>query len=76
MQSNFCLSVHKIVKDCSQRFARMLFRMQHFRVQYFETMILLLSVDLSGKYGLLPQNGTCFIKKLSNLFYFIKLKLF
>ena len=45
----------------------MLFRTQHFRVQYF--------VDLSVKYDLSPQNGTrlSFIYKLSNLFYFIKL---
>ena len=39
VQSNFCLSIHKIVQNCSQRSARMLFRTQHFRVQYFVTII-------------------------------------
>ena len=32
-----------------------------------------LGVHLSGKYDLSPQNGTRFIHKSSNLFYFIKL---
>ena len=76
VQSNFRLSIHKVVQNCLQRFVRMLFRMQYFRVQYFVTitvLVLLLSVDLSGKYDLSPQNGTCFIYKLSNFFYFIKL---
>ena len=39
VQSNFRLSIHKIIQNCPQRFARMLFRMQHFRVQYFVIII-------------------------------------
>ena len=36
---------------------------------------MLLSVDLSGKDDLSPQNGPCFIHKLSHLFHFVKLTL-
>ena len=51
----------------------MLFRMQHIRVQYSVTIIFAPQCRSFGKYDLSPQIGTCFIHKLSNLFYFIKL---
>ena len=54
VQSNFRLSIHKVVQNCSQKFARMQW-------------------NLSGKYDLSPQNSICFVYKLLNLFYFIKL---
>ena len=49
VQSNFRLSIHKVVQTCSQRFARMPFRMQYFRVQYFVAIVIAPQLDLSGE---------------------------
>ena len=70
VQSNLGLSMHNTVQNCSQRFASMLFRIQHFRVQYFVTIIFAPQSRFFGV-NMIFDHKT--VHELSNLFYFIKL---
>ena len=75
MQSNFRLSIHKIVQNYSQRFAQMLFRMQHFRVQYFVTIIFALQCRSFVYLNTIFHHKTALVLFIDyqSLFYFMKL---